>query len=371
MARFRIALCITELEVGGAEKAFVELATRLDPERFEPVAYCLGPRPTEVAASLPKALESAGVMAYYLDARSARQAPSAIRRLDGLLNEQQPDLLQSFLFHANLVGRIAARRAGVPKVVSGIRVAEPRRWHRWADRLTRDLVDCNVCVSEAVARFSVKRAKLPPEKVVVIPNGIDMARYGSVVPVSPESLAIPHGRRLVTYVGRLDRQKGVGWLVETVPGWLKRLPDCNLVIVGEGPQHARIERRAKSLGISDQVRLLGWRSDVPEILAASSVVVLTSRWEGMPNVVLEAMAAGRPVLASQVEGVSELLGPATEEQTVPYGDSSAFSERLIRLLTDSDLASKLGQQNRVRAETEFPIGRTVQRYQELWESLIR
>jgi glycosyltransferase involved in cell wall biosynthesis len=286
------------------------------------------------------------------------------------LSQQEPDLLQSFLFHANLVGRIAARRAGVPNVVSGIRVAEPRRWHRWADRLTRHLVDCNVCVSQAVADFSVARAGLPLEKVVVIPNGIDMARYHSLVPIAPESVGIPRGRRLATYVGRLDRQKGVRWLLDTAPGWLKRLPDCNLVIVGEGPEGANLESRAKRLGISDHVRLLGWRSDVPEILAASSVVVLTSRWEGMPNVLLEAMAAARPVLASRVEGVNELLGPAAAEQTFAYGDSPTFADKVIRLLTNRDLASELGRQNRFRAEAEFPIGRTVERYQELWHSLI-
>jgi glycosyltransferase involved in cell wall biosynthesis len=159
--------------------------------------------------------------------------------------------------------------------------------------------------------------------------------------------------------------------LDTTPSWLKPLPDCHLVIVGEGPDRKKIERRAEKLGISEQVRFLGWRSDVPEILAASSVVVLPSRWEGMPNVVLEAMAAARPVLASRVEGVSELLGLAAEEQTVAYGDSPAFADKINRFLSSPDLASEVGRRNRFRAETEFPISRMVEQYEELWQSLIR
>ena len=255
-------------------------------------------------------------------------------------------------------------------MVSAIRVAEPRRWHLWADRLTAGSVDRYVCVSEAVARFSAAQGGLPAKKLVVIPNGIDADQFSARSAAEPAALGSPVGRRLVTYVGRLDRQKGVRWLVEAAAGWLGRLPDCDLLLVGEGPERRRLERLCGKQGISDRVRFAGWRSDVAEILAGSQLLVLPSRWEGMPNVVLQAMASRLPVLASDVEGVRELLGPDSEPQTVRYGDSDALVEKIVRLMSDREFAGELGARNRQRARQEFTIERVVTAYEGLWASLV-
>jgi len=371
MAKLRIALCITDLDAGGAERGLVELATRLDRSRAEPVVYCLKPRPNSDAASCVPALEAAGIEVRCLSARRSWHFLPAIRSLRRLLMEQKPDLVQTFLFHANIVGRIAARRAGVRCVVSGIRVAERQnRWHLWADRITAGLVDRHVCVSEAVARFSADQARLPAEKLVVIPNGIDAALYPAARRADLQTFGLRAGRRVATYVGRLDRQKGVRWLVQTAPRWLNRLPDCDLLLVGKGPDRPRLELLCREQGISDRVRLAGWRADVPEILAASDLLVLPSVWEGMPNVVLQAMASRLPVLATDVEGVRELLGSGADAQTVPYGDTEAFVAEMVALMSDHDLASQLGEKNRLRAEKEFGVGRMVAAYQDLWESLV-
>jgi glycosyltransferase involved in cell wall biosynthesis len=371
MAKIRIALCITELEVGGAERNLVELATRLDRDTWDPVVYCLKPRPPADEASCVPPLEAAGIPVHCLGMRQIWHALPAIGRLRRRFVEQRPELVQTFLFHANLAGRLAARRAGVPRVVSGIRVAERRcRWHIWADRLTARLVDRHVCVSQAVARFSAERASIPAEKLVVIPNGIDLAGYPVARPADLASLGVPSGRRVVTYVGRLDRQKGLHWLLETAGGWLHRVPDCDLLLVGKGPDRARLERLCAKHALSGRVRFLGWRPDVPEILAASHLLVLPSIWEGMPNVVLQAMASRLPVLATDVEGVRELLGPGSSSQVVRYGDTQAFAEKLVTLMTDRKLAAELGQKNRARAEAEFAIERVVAAYEDLWRALV-
>ena len=111
------------------------------------------------------------------------------------------------------------------------------------------------------------------------------------------------------------------WLIETAPAWLERLPNCDLLVVGEGPLRRPLEATCQAKGIAGRVHFAGWRTDVPEILAATDLLVLPSAWEGMPNVVLEAMASRRPVVASDVEGVRELLGAAAPQQTVRYGDA--------------------------------------------------
>lgn len=371
MAKIRVALCITELEVGGAERALVELATRLDPARVEPAVYCLQPRPPRDEPSCVPPLESAGIRVHCLGARRGWHIPGALRRLKRLLAEQKPDVLQTFLFHANVVGRIAARRAGVRRVVSGIRVAERQsRWHLWIDRLTAGLVDRYVCVSQAVATFSAERGGLPADRLVVIPNGIDAQRYPAERPADLASCGLRTDRRVVMYVGRLDRQKGVRWLLETAPLWLGRLPDFDLLLVGKGPEQGALEAVCRQRGLSDRVHLAGWRNDVPEILAASDLLVLPSRWEGMPNAVLQAMASRLPVLATDVEGVRELLGPAADAQVVRYGDTETFSEKLVALMSDRSLASELGRRNRERVAEEFTLEGMVTAYRGLWESLV-
>ncbi|MHC4405661.1 MAG: glycosyltransferase [Planctomycetota bacterium] len=371
MAKLRVALCITDLDIGGAERCLVELATRLDRDRIEPVVYCLKPLPESDEASCVPALRAAEVDVHCLNARRAWQMPRVVRGLKQRLLRQKPDVVQTFLFHANMAGRIASRRAGVPRVVSGIRVAERQhRWHLWTDRLTSNLVDRYVCVSEAVARFSTERGKLPAEKVVIIPNGIDVRSYPAAQATDLTAYGVPAGQRAITYVGRLDPQKGVPWLMETARQWLPQLPDCDLLVVGGGRDRPKLERFCRRNGLSDRVHFAGWRPNVPEILAASSLLVLPSVWEGMPNVVLQAMASRLPVLATDVEGVRELLGADDDAQIAPYGDSTAFSERLTTLMADARLASRLGQENRERVEGTFTIERMVAAYQDLWESLV-
>lgn len=368
--RLKIALCITDLDAGGAERCLVHLATRIDRRRFDPVVYCLRRRPEVEETSCLAPLSSAGIEVHCLGARASWEILRVVRKLARLLREQQPDLLQSFLFHGNVVGRLAARRAGVRRVVSGIRVAEGgSRWHLWIERWTDRLVDRHVCVSQAVARFSAARTGLPADKLVVIPNGVDVAAYPARSPLPLETLGVPPGQGVVTYVGRLNRQKGVRWLVESASDWLRQVPDCDLLLVGSGPEREVLRATCEKLGIAPRVHFAGWRPDVPEILASSRLLVLPSRWEGMPNAVLEAMATGLPVVATRAEGVEELLGPAAAEQTVDYGDGRALSGRIVNVLSDAPTAVRLGAANRVRAATDFPLETMVRAYETLWESL--
>jgi glycosyltransferase involved in cell wall biosynthesis len=371
MAPARIALCITELDLGGAERCLTELATRIDRNRFTPVVYCLAPRPLREDASCLPPLMSAGVEVHCLGGRSVWQFPLVARRLKRLLLAQKPQLIQTFLFHANVLGRIAARRAGVGRVVCGVRVAErAARWHLWLDRITQSRVDRYVCVSQAVADFTARQLRLPAEKLAVIPNGIDLDKYPAGQTADLTAFGVPAGRRVIVFVGRLEPQKGIQWLIESSPLWLSQVPDCDLLLVGEGPLRASLESAVRSAGIADRVHFAGWRADVPAILAASRLLVLPSAWEGMPNVVLEAMASRLPVLASNVEGVRELLGPSAATQTVRFGDSQALAGRIVSVLRDPGALGALGAENRRRAEENFSIARMVHAYEDLWASLL-
>jgi glycosyltransferase involved in cell wall biosynthesis len=365
-----IALCITDLNVGGAERCLVELATRINRNRFSPVVYCLGPAPPPGDTTLIPVLEAAGVEVECLGARKSLDFPIAVGRLSDGLRRRKTRLIQTFLFHANLIGRIAAWRAGVPKVVCGLRVAQRHpAWRLRLDRMTHRLVDRYVCVSQSVESFSASTARLPAGKLVVIPNGVEIARFDNVRPADLAKFGIA-GRRVVTFVGRLDAQKGLPNLLATASNWLRRLPDCDLLLVGKGPLAGALQRQCHSAGISSRVHFVGWQEEISPILAASSLLVLASSWEGMPNVLLEAMASGLPVVATQVEGVCEALGPGFREQSVPYGKWNGFSDAVVRILSDSKLANQLGRENRQRTEHLFTIRRMISSYEDLWEQIL-
>jgi glycosyltransferase involved in cell wall biosynthesis len=370
-APIRIALVITELEVGGAERCLANLAAGLDRNRFAPVVYSLAPRPRDEAQPLVRGLTEAGIATRFVGVRSAWQFPVAVRRLRRMLCDQRPEIVQTFLFHANVVGALAARGSGATRTVFGMRVADPSRRRLIAERTLAARVDRLVCVSRSVADFYVHRGRVPTEKTVVIPNGIDVASYRGVTAADPVALGLPAGRQTVVYVGRLHAQKGLDWLLQLMPQVLSQAPDFDLLMVGQGPERGRLEKQVVSLGIQDRVHFAGWRPDVPAILRASRLLVLPSRWEGMPNAVLEAMASELPVVGTRAEGVMELLGDAAEEQTVASDDRDGFVRTLLDLLGDDERAQRIGQQNRQRAAQHFSLDAMVAAYQQLYESLLR
>ncbi len=366
----RIAFCITELDPGGAERALVELVSRFDRGRFSPVVYCLGPRPASNPTSLADQLEAVGVAVHCFGARRLYHLPGLASRLVEQMRRDRPELVQTFLFHANVLGAWAARRAGVPHVVTGIRVAERRaNRHLWLARWTDRYVDRHVCVSSSVRDFSRDVGRLPAEKLLVIPNAVDIALYASVGPADRKLLRTAPDSKLTACIGRLNHQKGLDWLLEVMREVERREPNCELLLVGDGPERESLERQARRLGLA-HVHFLGFRRDVPEILAASDLVVLPSRWEGMPNVVLEAMAAGRAVVATDVEGVRELFAPDGLEQVALPGDPQRFAEQMVRFLGDETLRNSLGAANQARVREHFSCAATVSAYERLYDELL-
>jgi glycosyltransferase involved in cell wall biosynthesis len=361
----RIAFCITDLDPGGAERAMVRLVKGLDRSRWEPAVFCLAGR-----GDLADELQSARITVECLGARHWSNIGAVLRLARGL-HRFQPAVVQTFLFHANLAGRTAARLAGVGKVVAGIRVAEKRsRVPLWLDRWTNRLVAKNVCVSQAVANFSISHAGIPSEKVVVIPNGVDVRRFAEARPADLQPFGIPPESPVLLTVGRLDPQKGLADLIEAAAIVAPKFPAAHFLLVGEGPERGAIERLIREKGLADRVHLAGWRPDVPELLAAGSVLILPSHWEGMPNVILEAMAAGLPVAATQVEGTSELVVEGQTGFLVPVKSPQALADAISKMLAVPAFAKALGASGRERVTAEFSWERMVARYESLYESLI-
>lgn len=366
-----LAFCITTLRPGGAERQLTELVLRLPAADFSPQVVVLGPRPAANECVLIDRLNDRSIPVEFLNARGVLSAPGTVLKLKRYLQRHRPALVQSFLAHANVASAMAARAAGLRPIVTGIRVAERRtNLHAWLARRTERWVARHVCVSHSVAEFAIHDMLLDPRKVTVIPNGVDVESIAEAAPLSREEVDLPTSARVLLHVGRLDVQKRIDWLLARFAEALPRLPDAYLLLAGAGPAQVYLSKFVSQLGIEDRVRFLGWRGDVPRLLATCDVLVLTSGWEGMPNVILEAMAAARPVLVTEVEGVREVLGSLAAEQVVARDDATAFVDRLVTIWQDRARAVQLGQMNQARVRQRYSFDEMVRRYATLYRDLL-
>ncbi len=362
-----IALVITDLDVGGAERALVALAIGLDRRRWEPSVVCLGSE-----GKLGEPLRAAGISVTFLDAQRSRPV-TAVARLARALRKHRPWLVQSFLFHANIATRLAAQGAGRPWVLGGLRVAERgKRWHRTLDRLTASLSAGSVCVSAGVQRFSQEVGGLNPERLTVIPNGIDPTRLDAAMPVSRGARRSGRSAHLALFIGRIERQKGVTDLLDAAERVIAERPDdWHLVIVGDGPQREALRQRsAESPLLSPRVHWMGRRDDVPSLLKAADVLVLPSLWEGMPNVVLEAMAARRAVVGTRIEGTEDLVIPGETGWLVPPQSPDALAAALQEAAADPDRTRRFGEAGRRRVEESFSQQAVIAAYERLWAGVL-
>lgn len=353
MKELSILYVITELFRGGAEKNLCYLARALR-EKYRVGVVCLYGE-----GRIAEELREAGVDVRCIEFRRPWQL-YRIRRLIKHIREFQPDILHTFLFHANIVGRYAGWRSGVPVVISSVRVAErERRYHLTVDRWTNGLVDMEVCVSKAVERFTTEEAGIPESKLAVIPNGIDVSAY--------EIEPFPGGQPVVTFVGRLHAQKGVDILIRAAGKILRNIPGTTFSIVGEGPEKKALRNLAAREGVSEHIRFTGFVGNVGRVLAASHLLVLPSRWEGMPNVALEAMACARPVVASNVDGCSELVADGKTGLLISPEDPDALADAVLEILQSPERAKAMGQAGRSRVEKEFGVSKMANAYEELYE----
>jgi glycosyltransferase involved in cell wall biosynthesis len=361
-----IALVITDLDVGGAERALVMLATRINPTMWRPVVFCLdGP------GRLVAVLRDADIRCECLGVHR-RNPLQAIARLARRLRSFQPQIVQSFMFHANLATRLAAPWAGRPWVICGLRVAERKKaWHLVVDRLTAPLATGSVCVSQGVLRFSREVAGLNPARLTIIPNGIDTQPFDFAEPVPRVSLGVPDEAHLAVWVGRLDPQKGLPELLSAAERVTAQRPNWYIAVAGDGPRRGwLLTQIANHPRLQEKVRFLGRRDDIPGLLKSTDILVHTSLWEGMPNAVLEAMAARRPVIGTAVEGTEDLIVPGQTGWLVPPGKPDALAYALIEAADSPKLCRRFGEAGRRRVEQHFSLDTTVTAYERLWAGVL-
>ncbi len=371
----RVLFLIDNLRPGGAQKALLAMARALRAAQADPRVWCLGG-----TSEFEEEFRTAGipVLGKPGSALATLREPFALRRY---LKREKIEIVQTLLFHSDIAGRIAGRLARWsdggrrrPVIVSSVRASNLRNrgWQYRLARRTAPLADAFTPVSRQTLEFAARAEGVAAERATVIPNGIEFAEWESL-PDAAEArakLQLPHDAFVVCTLSRLHEQKGMEFLLEAARKVAEQVPLATFLVAGYGPLRERLEEQARRLGVDSRVRFLGYRKDTALILAASDVFALPSLWEGMSNAVLEAMAAGRPVVATGVDGAMDQVLPGETGLLVPPSDADALARALLDLALDPRKAQEMGIKGRERVRREFSLGRMTDAYIELYARLL-
>ena len=307
-----------------------------------------------------------------LELEVGRRPLRALASVYDTIRRERPALLHTFLFHANLLGRVGGRLAGVPFIVASERSVEPRKaaWRVEVDRLTWRLADVWTANAEAVADVLVAREGLARDRIAVIPTGVDTVRFSPRPDGGFRAQLNVGDDALLLSVARLDRLKGHRTLLEGFSYVTKRHPRAVLVLVGDGAERPALEALAASLRLTARVRFTGGLADVRPALAAADVFVLSSDAEGMPGSVLEAMAMGLPVVATDVGGTAEALAGGAAGVLVPPGNPQALAEAVASLLDAPDRCRALGARGRTLVMERYAVDHIVDETDALYRRLL-
>lgn len=358
----RVLFLITSMPIGGAETLLVNLVRRLDPERFRPEIGCLkspGPLGEMLADEMPV---HSGLLAGKYDLRILGRLTRLCRRrrIDAVITVGAGDKM--------FWGRLAAWRAGVPVALSAL---HSTGWPDGVGRLNRlltPITDAFIAVAEEHGRFLVEQERFPAAKVRVVPNGVDCQRF---VPHPQRrielrrSLGLSPSSPVCGIVAALRPEKNHSLFLQTASLIAARQPDARFVIVGDGPERARLESETMQLGLADRVLFLGSRKDIPDLLATLDLFLLTSDNEASPVSILEAMACELPVVATRVGSVAETVQEGRTGFLAPARDAVALADHAMELLESNSLRSVFGQAGREHVLAHGSLESMVEGYERL------
>jgi L-malate glycosyltransferase len=383
--KIRVLQLVESFAVGGAERVVLMLAMHTNRQRFEVIPCALrqsGPLEDDLRAA-GKEYRMLGI-----PRRSILTGPlfvanfrRTLRALVNTLKDLSIDIIHTHLTESTLLGVLAARCANGPRVCATVHsiIVSPERGRlsprAWLLGIAIDKmfsqVDPIITVSESVAQGIRLRTSVSPEKMLTIPNGVepDRFRFQGDRHALRHKLGLPKDRLVLATVGRLSREKGYSYLQEALALMPPQQRPLTL-IVGDGPDRYELESRTIAMGLDRDIRFLGNRRDVPDLLAAADIFVLSSLWEGLPLVLLEAMAAGLPAVVTAVGGNPEVVEDGASGMLVPAGDERALVEALSSLLSDPLRREQMGRAARERFDRYFSVQRFIEAHERLYEEML-
>lgn len=356
----KVAILITSLAPGGAEKCVTQLLTHIDPALFEVQVFVLLSAPVAGQQIYVEQLQQAKIPIHFLNAAGYSSIWRVWWELRKALRQFQPHIVQSFLVHANILAILLGKWMGMRNIFISVRVNEPRTWlrslERWCYPAAHRIVYVSKSLQEAYEGKAVTKDSL------VIANAVNPVPY-STARQETQARETPY----LLLLGRLHKQKGVDWLLPHLPQFLETLPHA-IWLAGEGQERLRYEDWVNRHQLQHRIQFLGWRSDVPQLLAQADLLLFPSQYEGMSHAVLEAMATGTPVITRNIEGMQELLGDAATDCIVSENDPQRFLQQAQALLDDAELRYQIGQYLQERAAAHFAIDSMTTAYEQLWQT---
>jgi glycosyltransferase involved in cell wall biosynthesis len=350
----RVLHIITRLDVGGSTENTLISVTRMPQPEF--AGSLISGRTMDPPPGLAECLSRAGVpwiqMAQLRRPVNPIADCRALRQLHRTIRAMRVDIVHTHTSKAGFLGRLAARMAGVPHIVhtphghvfDGYFSPVATRAYALLERLAARWTDRIITLSDEEARDHLRLGIGRPQQFITIPSGVDLDAVRAASPVSLTS-----GGPVIGTVGRLAPVKGLRYLLDAGPEILRRCPDARFLVVGDGEMRPSLEAQARGLGLADRVVFAGFREDIPAVIAGMDVFVLPSLNEGMGRVLVMAMALGKPIVATRVGGVPELLGDGKAGLLVPPRDPAALAEAILALLHDRTRAAALAEAGRLRA----------------------
>jgi len=370
MYPIKVLHVISKLPVGGVENLLLMVLRNCDRNRFFPMVCSLSDR-----GEIGKEIEELGFEVVCLNKLKHRLDWTIVKDIYRCIKQHDIKVVFSYQYHANLYGRIAAHLARVPCIIASVHnvYTIDKKIHRriinkylagWTDRI--------VAVSKAVKDDVLKYDGIIGSKVEIIYNGVDLSKFldtdGSAV---RNEFRLPLNAPVIGTVGRLTLQKGQRYLLEAFSQLRGKFPGLVLLVVGDGPLKNELKNYAETLGIQKSVIFTGSRRDVPSLLAAMDIFVLPSLWEGLSISLIESMAAGKPVLTTDIAPIREVVNTDKVGILVPPKDSKTLADAIEILLKNKDLAERLGMAARERVFSTFNIKTTIRRYTDIFEDILR
>ncbi len=374
---------LDDLETGGTERQVAAFLVRSDPARFrhEVCALAEGGRFAQDIASV-------GIPIHVLGVRTSNDLLRSVVRLSRLVRRVRPDLIHATLYRPGVVSRIVGWLHRTPVLTTLVNttyepewlLANPRldprkvRLAQILDAMTARIGTRFVAVNDAVRAAAIRRLGIPPRRITVIQRGLIPDGEGTVSHGDAAAMRAAFGWTdvypLILNVGRLVPQKGQQYAILAMREVVRTFPSARLIVAGEGPLQAELEALARAHGLEAHVTLLGDRRDVPALLRVADLFVFPSLFEGAANALVEAMAAGKPSVASRIATLREITGDGAVALLADLRSPDAFAAHLLRLAGDRALAAQVGRAAQAWVHEQFDMAASVQALQSLYEELV-
>jgi len=365
----RVLHIIDSLHLGGAQEVVLNLAT------------CGSSRFRHEVATLHghgiywDRLKRAGIKVHSLSPH--KFLPAYLASIPWRILADKPDILHCHLIPSNIIAKPLGALLGVPVIINHDHTNDPHRIDNKIllalDKSTNRFAHHIIAVAAACRDFLTTHESIRPEKISLVPNAIDLRRFSPGEASRDEArarLGLPVASRIVAGVGRLNPQKNFALFLDIAAQLAPRFPDLHFLLAGDGPEEQMLREKASALGIANRVTFSGYVADTRLVYLAADVLLMPSRYEGLPMTLLEAMAMGLPVVASKLDGIAEVIGDGSEGFLVPSDDAALFVERTAALLADAELSSRISKNARAKIEASFSVERMTSSVEDIYDRFL-